>query len=519
MHLHPLNPFLYGKPVPPSRFVGRQALLRTVFSRMNHGDSTALLGLPHFGKSSVLRYVDSPQVRRAWLGAAAELMQIVQIDCHVLESSARPSDFWRLVIDAIFHSWAHEPAVRQAAAAAHTAGYSPTAMTRLFGQSLGEQGRRVALLLDEVEVLLHHPNFRCAEFLGLLRSLSTRTDGMVLLLASHLSLSQMNRLSAEVNFGSPFFNNCIEVPMSPLSAAEIELLIDTSLAPHESAFDPADRAFVIDQSGGQPYLVQATAAALFDVITEEKSAGAGRYERAAAVLHKQVASYFDAIWQHLEGPLRQALLRQALLAGSDAGPEGAAAAAAPCKTELQQLRQFGLLVSRPDHAGPAVPYSGEALATSLATWVIGHAAAVAGSPSPGLWERWLGAAAELDQECELLRTWVLRTSPAAAPLPALLSLPQSAPPPRALPAQAGRGPTRGSMRQVLLKLLPTASELDRFCLDHFKAEVFDRFSSGMDRTSRINLLLEAIEPGLVLEQLAGAFPERIDKYRPLLRWQ
>jgi ABC-type phosphate/phosphonate transport system ATPase subunit len=58
-----LNPFLYGKPVPPARFVGRRDAVRTLFSRLYNGESTAIVGEPHIGKSSLLRYVMDDDVR------------------------------------------------------------------------------------------------------------------------------------------------------------------------------------------------------------------------------------------------------------------------------------------------------------------------------------------------------------------------------------------------------------------------------------------------------------------------
>ena len=332
MPFHPINPFVYGKPVPPSLFIGRRDVLRTVFSRLHHGDSTALLGLPHFGKSSVLRYLDSAAVRRAWLGPAADALQVVQVDCHALPACAQPADLWRTLVDAALAAWGDDAMVRQAAAAAQGSGYAPLPMTRLFGQVLGQDGRRVALLLDEVEVLLHHPSFCRAEFLGMLRSLATRTDGLVLLLASAVSLTQMNRLSAEANRGSPFFNNCIEVPLVPLSVDEIRLLLDTSLGERGDFFQPQDHAFIIAQSGGQPYLVQATAAALFDRVAEGMPVGPERYEHAArrggpevrrllwSRLHGDVCGYAVWLWnQRKERPLGNAIFRYLLREATELG--------------------------------------------------------------------------------------------------------------------------------------------------------------------------------------------------------
>ena len=66
-----LNPFLYGKPVPATRFVGRQEAVRTVFSRLFNGESTAIVGEPHIGKSSLLYYVADAGVRAEWLGGGS----------------------------------------------------------------------------------------------------------------------------------------------------------------------------------------------------------------------------------------------------------------------------------------------------------------------------------------------------------------------------------------------------------------------------------------------------------------
>jgi ABC-type phosphate/phosphonate transport system ATPase subunit len=78
-----LNPFLYGKPVPPGRFVGRRDAVRTLFSRLNNGESTAIVGEPHIGKSSLLRYVVYDDVRAQWLSKAASNYFFTEIDCHI----------------------------------------------------------------------------------------------------------------------------------------------------------------------------------------------------------------------------------------------------------------------------------------------------------------------------------------------------------------------------------------------------------------------------------------------------
>lgn len=60
--------------------------------------------------------------------------------------------------------------------------------------------------------------------------------------------------------------------------------------------------------------------------------------------------------------------------------------------------------------------------------------------------------------------------------------------------------SRHEVRGLLEKNLPDNEELDAFLLDHFP-EVRSRFPGGMDRTARLNLLLDKKAPELVREKL------------------
>ncbi|MBL9005533.1 MAG: SIR2 family protein [Myxococcales bacterium] len=60
--------------------------------------------------------------------------------------------------------------------------------------------------------------------------------------------------------------------------------------------------------------------------------------------------------------------------------------------------------------------------------------------------------------------------------------------------------TLAFVRQQLNQHLCSASDFDAFCLDYF-SEVYARFTSGMDRVQRTNLLLSITDPKRVYEQL------------------
>jgi hypothetical protein len=306
----PLNPFRYGKPVPPDRFIGREDTQRTIFGRLNNGESTAIVGEPHIGKSSFLRYIRDERARNDWLGDEAAHFAFVDIDCHLLPSSFQPADFWEEVVGRVEETFAGETLRRPIEAVRRTT-FDSFALKRLF-ETLGRNRKRAVVMVDEFDVLLHHENFNTAEFFGSLRSLAIQTDGLAMLTASRMMVGEMNRRSQEINpLGSPFFNNLIEVRLLPLHLAEVERLIDQTLEGTGVTFSAEDRAYIIRSSGRHPFLVQIAAAAVFESITQPVDSNA-RYRQADRTIQGWAAVHFEDVWQRLRPKLKQATLSLAL---------------------------------------------------------------------------------------------------------------------------------------------------------------------------------------------------------------
>jgi transcription termination factor Rho len=58
------NPFFYGNPVPPDQFINlRRELCRITGRIVNQGQSTAVVGEPRSGKTSLLEYLAAPETR------------------------------------------------------------------------------------------------------------------------------------------------------------------------------------------------------------------------------------------------------------------------------------------------------------------------------------------------------------------------------------------------------------------------------------------------------------------------
>ena len=310
MSMPHLNPFIYGKPVPTGRFIGRQEQVRVLFSRLFNGESTAIVGEPHIGKTSLLRYMADEDTRREWIAQIFGQHVFVDLDCHLMPIDFGPTQLWAQVMEHI-KAFSSDPAFHNQCNLVIANNYGSLTLERLF-KLMDKREWRVVLMIDEFDVLLGHPTFGTAEFLGALRSFATRTNGLVVITASRLSIAQMNRLSMSNNpYGSPFFNNMTEVRLSGLDRQEAEHLIDTTLqkAGNAIAFTAADRTFIYTLAGRQPFLLQVAAASLYDALiglVDKKIIGHGpidlntAYDRAQALFLERSAAHFEDLTRALE---------------------------------------------------------------------------------------------------------------------------------------------------------------------------------------------------------------------------
>lgn len=81
-----------------------------------------------------------------------------------------------------------------------------------------------------------------------------------------------------------------------------------------------------------------------------------------------------------------------------------------------------------------------------------------------------------------------------------------------------RVPTTASLRKLLQHVLRADSDLDAFCLDSF-SEVSKRFSLGMDRTQKLNILLNHEDKLEILEALCDYDPKRTERWQEKIKWE
>ena len=197
------SPFIYGRPVRPGEFLNREPELSTIFNRLRHGESTAVVGEPHIGKTSLLLQLADEATQQAYLGSDARCLVVSSLDLHPIGSDYSPAAFWEKTLEPLQKHPGHQTTGRLLRQTAE-ANYARQPLDRLF-RNLAAQGRRLVFLLDEFERLLSHPNFQDPAFFALLRSLATRTGGLALITASRLSVAEMNERGNDLRgaAGSP----------------------------------------------------------------------------------------------------------------------------------------------------------------------------------------------------------------------------------------------------------------------------------------------------------------------------
>lgn len=76
--------------------------------------------------------------------------------------------------------------------------------------------------------------------------------------------------------------------------------------------------------------------------------------------------------------------------------------------------------------------------------------------------------------------------------------------------------TTASTRMLLNKILIDDSDIDAFCMDYFR-EVFDRFTDGMNRIAKYNILLQRASTAQIVQCLRKYDPNRFLESAHLLR--
>jgi len=94
--------------VRPGEFLNREAELRTVFNRLRNCESTAVVGEPHIGKTSLLLQLADGATRRAYLGDDARCLVVSSLSLLPVGNDYTPVDFWEEALEPLAERSGHK---------------------------------------------------------------------------------------------------------------------------------------------------------------------------------------------------------------------------------------------------------------------------------------------------------------------------------------------------------------------------------------------------------------------------
>ncbi len=351
------NPFIHGRSLTPSEMIGRQAELRFVLGRLARRQSTAVIGQPHTGKTTLLGALADEGTRRELAGDHFAKNIFSYVDAHMLRGVQSQAAFWQQVLRPLQEILFNRPpkaliTLQGVYEKAKNNQFSTFELDQLF-RNLNQKGYRLILLLDEFDDFLANKSLHTAEFYGSLRSLGSRNPGLALVLGTRQELERLNYNTQDINpHGSPYFNIYTELHLGPFS----EQALATLLAQAGDQFDESDGRFVKDISGSHPFLAQAAAAVLWDAVHLDggKLAGEARYRVAAEAFYDQTRTHFSDTWKSMSNEGRKGVTAIGLMqlpylvSGRFFHVESLAEHIEDYTPELEKLARSGLVVQEAD---------------------------------------------------------------------------------------------------------------------------------------------------------------------------
>lgn len=302
------NPFVFGSVVKGNYFIGRKAELQQIFSRLGHPDhpqSTAIVGAPHIGKSSLLYKIADIHTRQSYLGQRADNILVELIDLHDVPSDYTPRQFWQEAVEPLY-TYKQNATVHQLLNQLDSVPNLRTLLKKLFIHIADHHDLTLVLLLDEFERLLQHPNFQDASFFAGLRSLSNNTGGIAIVTATRLSLDTLNKGGkALLSVGSPFFNNMLELTLPPFDDIDIHTL----LAKGGMEFYRRNYQLIRLMAGNTPVLLQACASILYSTNGQSNL----NTNAAIQLFYQGVQHHFGDVWDYLDNDSKIATLIMAFV--------------------------------------------------------------------------------------------------------------------------------------------------------------------------------------------------------------
>lgn len=295
------NPFTVGKPVSLDRFIGRMSEVETAFDQIFSRSHLAIWGGTGMGKSSLLKYVTSPQ---AWQLRGNNISEaaIAQVNCLALEPFTA-AKFWRAVLRSLKARLDGEATLQACIETLlqREANISDDVLAVL--RELGKCNKYLVLLADDYDAALRtNPQYgedRIEAFLSECRSIASLADERQYLSMIVTSSRRLSDISPKLTPDkSPWYNHYLFRQLKPLTDSEVEALFAGM------PITPAIQAGIREMAGGNPTLLQNAGYLLYEKLREGGKLDATVF---ADDFQTSTLQIFESVW-HLSKPLEQSLM-------------------------------------------------------------------------------------------------------------------------------------------------------------------------------------------------------------------
>jgi hypothetical protein len=307
------NPFLYGNPVSPDQFIGRQKEIRRLAGRIVSGQSSAITGTYRSGKTSILKYLMAPETQIELYGNCADSLIFSTLDANTLPIECNQGAFWEQMLEPFQQQIRTEVSYSVLAKTYQLCkknAFENHVLKKLIAQ-IKQINCQLILMIDEFEVLLYRPSLNNTEFFGGLRGLVSQSDGaLILVMTTNISLTELHQKTKPFSkSGSPYFNFLDEIVLGPLSNEEIEKLLSLG----NTYFTDEDRPFITNLAGTRPFLLQVVASVLWESYqTEPEKKSSKRQEEVKQEVYERTKVTLNDIWQSWNPTIRKVFLSVAL---------------------------------------------------------------------------------------------------------------------------------------------------------------------------------------------------------------
>jgi DNA-binding NarL/FixJ family response regulator len=304
----PANPFTYGNPISePERFFGRRHEVDQIFSRLRNREfeSSSLVGERRIGKTSLLMYVEHPDVR-AMHGVDPERYIFAHIDLQMLDVDVTPPRFWRWLFGQLARR-CRDDSVRQIFERIQKMdALDSFALVDLF-TSIDERHQYVVLLLDEFDRVTANENFK-QDFFFTLRSLAIHHN-LALVTASRRELIDLCHDDVR---SSPFFNIFANINLRLMVEAEALEMLTRPLLGSGIAFTDDELRALFRLAGPHPYFLQMAGHFLFEAY-RQRLAPTDRLAFITDEVREEASPHFQEYWSSSDDGEKITLAALALL--------------------------------------------------------------------------------------------------------------------------------------------------------------------------------------------------------------